>query len=447
MMKSIWNQTCRIPGRNPLSGSLDTEIAVIGGGLAGILTAFYLSAEGKQVTVLEAGSIASGQTSKTTAKITSQHGLIYQKLLTDYGETAMRLYAKSNQQAIRDYEQLISSRSINCRFEKKSSFLYTMEQPDAIHLETMAARQAGIPAEELTDTELPFSVKRAVCFPDQASFNPLEFIEALSAALTVFEHTPVLSAKGHVLQTPHGSVTAEKIVFACHYPFPLFPGYYFLRMYQEQSYVLALSHAPCLENMYLGIDRNGLSLRSADSWLLLGGQGHRTGQPKPDPYGALSSAALELFPHADAVCRWSAQDCMTLDSLPFIGRFSRPTPHWYVATGFGKWGMTLSMVSARLLTDLICGRSSRYEDLYSPLRFRLRPSSPRLSAHMAASAKGISKGLMPGVMRCPHMGCRLTWNGAESTWDCPCHGSRFDRLGHLITGPAQTSCRCHKLIP
>lgn len=446
-MKSIWNQTCHIPGRNRLPGDLDTEVAVIGGGLAGILTAFYLSMEGKQVVVLEANTVGSGQTRGTTAKITSQHGLIYQKLLTDWGDAAMRLYARSNQQAVRDYEQLVSSRHISCCFEKKPAFLYTMEQPDVIHLEALAARRAGIPAQEVTDTPLPFGVRRAVCFPDQASFQPLKFLEALSSAVTVFEHTPVTRAEGHVLTTPHGQVTAQNIVFACHYPFPLMPGYYFMRMYQEQSYVVALSGAPSLEGMYLSIDSSGLSLRGAGSRLLLGGQSHRVGLPKPDPYGTLASQARWMFPHARIDLRWSAQDCMTLDSLPFIGRFSRKTPHWYVATGFGKWGMTLSMVSARLLTDLICGHSSPYEALYSPSRFRLRPSAPRLAAHTLESAKGLVKGLGHGVMRCPHMGCRLTWNKEESTWDCPCHGSRFDRLGRLITGPAQISCRCHKLIP
>lgn len=446
-MKSIWNQTCQIPGRNSLPGNLDTEIAVIGGGLAGILTAFYLTMEGKQVIVLEASSTGSGQTSGTTAKITSQHGLIYQKLLTDLGETAAKLYARSNQEAVADYEQLISSRRISCSFEKKPAFLYTMDQPDAIHLETLAARRAGIPALEVTETSLPFSVKRAVRFPDQACFQPLKFLEALSSSVTVFEHTPVTSVKDHVLSTPHGQVTARKIVFACHYPFPLIPGYFFLRMYQDQSYVVALEGAPALDGMYLGIDPDGLSLRQADPWLLLGGQGGRVGIQKPDPYGALDSRARQLFPGARTALKWSAQDCVTLDSLPYIGRFSRRKPDWYVATGFGKWGMTLSMVSARMLTDLICGRQSPYESLYSPSRFRLRPSAPRLAVHGAESAKGLIKGMANGVMRCPHMGCRLTWNAAESTWDCPCHGSRFDRLGRLITGPAQISCRRHRLIP
>ncbi len=446
-MKSIWNQTCQIPRRNPLQGNLDTEIAIIGGGLVGILTAFYLGKKGRQAVVLEASKIGSGQTEGTTAKITSQHNLIYQKLLTDHGVTAMNLYARSNQQAIQEYERLIKEHSISCCFEKKPAFLYTMEQPDAIHLEAMAARKAGIPASEVTDTELPFTIKRALCFLDQASFHPLKFLEALSSTLTIFEQTPVLSVKGHTLTTPNGQITAKKIIFACHYPFSLIPGYYFSRMYQDRSYVVALCQAPSLEGMYLGIDNGGLSLRTTGQYLLLGGQGHRTGNPKNSPYETLASSAHYLFPESRVVCQWSAQDCITLDSLPYIGRFSHKTSDWYIATGFGKWGMTLSMVSALLLTDLICGYASPYEALYSPLRFRLRASTPRLITHMAESSKGLLKGLVPGTMRCPHMGCRLSWNAAESTWDCPCHGSRFDRMGQLITGPAQTPCRCHKLIP
>ncbi len=446
-MKSIWSHTCRIPGRNHLPGDLDTEIAVIGGGMAGILTAFFLAREGKQAVVLEASTVGSGQTGGSSAKITSQHGLIYQKLIADWGIPAAVLYGRSNQEAIAEYRQIISSRSISCGFEKKPAFLYTTDQPDAIHLETMAARKAGISAWEAVDTELPFAVKRVIGFPDQACFNPLQFLEGLSPSLTIFEHTPVLSVKGPVLTTPHGRVRAHKVVFACHYPFPVIPGYYFLRMYQEQSHILALSGAPSLDGMYLGIDTGGLSLRSSEDYLLLGGCSHRTGQTVHDPYGSLASSARHLFPHAHPVCQWSAQDCMTLDSLPYIGRFSRRTPDWYVASGFGKWGMTLSMVSALLLTDLICGRPSPYKKLYSPFRFSIRPSAPRLAAHMAESSKGLLRGLGSGIMRCPHMGCRLSWNAADSTWDCPCHGSRFDRLGHLITGPAQSACHRHRLIP
>lgn len=446
-MKSIWNKDGKLPGRNHLPGDLDTEVAVIGAGLAGILTAFYLAREGKEVVVLEASSTGSGQTCGTTAKITSQHGLIYHRLLGDRGSDAMKLYGESNQKAIREYGRLVKDRSIGCHFEKRPAFLYTMEQQNTVHLEAIAARQAGLPALEVIETELPFSVKRALRFEDQASFHPLKFLEAISLSLTIFEHTSVMAVKGHKITTPYGKVTAKHIVFACHYPFPLVPGYYFARMYQERSYVLALSGAPRLEGMYLGVDPGGLSLRRAGQSLLLGGQSHRTGVQKNRPYRTLASSAHKLFPQAKIWQKWSAQDCITLDSVPYIGRFSRRNRDWYVATGFGKWGMTLSMVSAHLLTDLICKRTSPYEALYSPLRFPALSAVPRLAGHMTRSAAGLIKGLAPGVMRCPHMGCKLSWNAAEATWDCPCHGSRFDSSGKLMTGPSQTSCRCHKLIP
>ena len=446
-MRSIWNKQVCIPGRNRLSGDLDTEVAVIGAGMAGILTAYYLAREGKEVVVLEAASIGSGQTCGTTAKITSQHGLIYHRLLTDRGSHMMKLYGESNQKAVREYGRLIKDRSISCHFEKRPAFLYTMEQQNAVHLEAIAARQAGLPALEVIETELPFSVKRALRFEDQASFHPMKFIEALSLSLTVFEHTPALAVKGHAIRTPYGTVTARKIVFACHYPFPLIPGYYFARMYQERSYVLALLGAPRLDGMYLGVDPEGLSFRRAGQTLLLGGESHRTGVEKSHPYRALTASANKLFPQARVCARWSAQDCITLDSAPYIGRFSRRERDWYVATGFGKWGMTLSMVSAHLLTDLICQRTSPYEALYSPRRLPVLSALPRLADHMVQSSQGLIKGLSPKIMRCPHMGCKLSWNGAESTWDCPCHGSRFDSSGKLITGPSQTSCHCHKLKP
>ncbi len=460
-MKTIWNQTIPISKHSPLSGKLTTEVAVIGGGLAGMLTAYYLSQEGKQTVVLEADRIANGQTCGTTAKITSQHNLIYQKLLRYFGEGSAKLYAQSNQQAIAEYERLIRTRRISCDFEKHPAYLYTRNRKTALHREALAAKKAGLPAYETVKTELPFPVAGALCFPDQAGFHPLKFIDAISGALSVFEHTPVLSVKGHTLITPKGQVHAKKIIFACHYPFINIPGFYFSRLYQERSYVLALSHTAAYQGMYLGIDPDGLSFRSIGKILLLGGQSHRTGRQKDQavrkPYEALAHSAHCLYQGANIIGKWSAQDCITLDGLPFIGRFSARTPDWYVTTGFGKWGMTLSMVSARLLTDLICGLKTPYESLYSPQRFSPAASAGTLVVHLTESAHGLMSGygyalLSKGkkshnsIMRCPHMGCRLNWNPAEATWDCPCHGSRFNRNGQLLSGPAQTSCTRHRLL-
>lgn len=440
-MKTIWTQSTSIPSRNRLPGNLTTDVAVIGAGLAGILTAYYLSQAGKQVIVLEADRIGSGQTEGTTAKITSQHGIIYQKLQKYMGIRCARLYASANQKAILEYQRLINARSIFCDFEKCSACLYSLKDAPILRRESRAAMESGIHSQFSTDTELPFPVKGAVYFSNQARFHPLKFLEAVSSLLTIYEKTPVLSvkqAKNHqLLSTPYGDVSARDVVFACHYPFPLIPGYFFLKMYQQRSYVLALSNAARLRNMYLGIEKEGLSFRSAGNTLLLGGFGHRTGKPLPHPYNSLAHVAGRFYPDAVITGRWSAQDCITLDHLPYIGRFSSGAPHWYVATGFQKWGMTTSMVAAHLLTNSICGHASVYEPLFRPSRLYLRASAAEFMVHAIESGKGLLSGICTKDRRCPHMGCKLTWNPEERTWECPCHGSRFDSQGTLKTGPAQ----------
>ena len=445
-MNTIWTQSVSIPSRNHLPGDLSTDVAVIGAGLAGILTAFYLSQAGKQVVVLEADRIGSGQTQGTTAKITSQHGLIYQKLQTFMGKKAARIYASANQKAIMEFQRLIQARSIFCDFKKCSSCLYSIQNASLLQQESRAALESGIHSQFTTDTELPFSVKGAVYFSNQAQFHPLKFLESISSLLTVYEKTPVLKVDKtqthQVLSTPYGKVSARDVVFACHYPFPLIPGFFFLKMYQQRSYVLALSHAAQYETMYLGVEKEGLSFRSVGNTLLLGGNSHRTGKPSPQPYQSLSLTASHFYPHSTVCGQWSAQDCISIDHLPYIGRFSLSRPHWFIATGFQKWGMTTSMTAAHLLTDLIFGHSSAFESLFSPSRLNLRASAVEFMVHSIESGKGLLSGIGKKDRRCPHMGCKLIWNPEEHTWECPCHGSRFDSQGALIDGPAQTSLFC-----
>ena len=248
-MKSIWTQTTKIPGRNPLPGNKKTEVAVIGAGLFGILAAHYLKEQGKEVIVLEANRIGSGQSGYTTAKITSQHNLIYQKLVNTMGEKHAAAYALANQQAIRDYEKLIDRYRIACHFEKKDAYLFSVNESEILRQEADCAARCGIPASFVRETELPFPVHGAVRFADQAQFHPLEFIEALSGDLTVYERTNVREVKGHEIITNRGVVKADHIVFACHFPFVNIPGFYFLRMYQEKSYVMALGPVKELEGM------------------------------------------------------------------------------------------------------------------------------------------------------------------------------------------------------
>lgn len=386
------------------SGNTHWNVIVVGAGLAGILTAYYLKEQGKRVLVLEAKGIASGQTERTTAKITSQHGLKYSKLITDLGEEKARLYAQANEEAIREYERLIRRLNIDCGFEKTSAYLYSTQNTSVLQEEARAAKRLGINAFYTEETELPFSVKGAVCFPDQAQFFPLEFIKRLAGELEIWEHTQVLRVKGHRVIIKDNVLTADKIVMATHYPVKNVPGFYFLRQHQERSYVLALFGCKQMKGMYYGIDADGLSFRQADGYLLLGGSSRRTGENTCGrAYDYLVQSAKKYFPESREEMRWAAQDCMPHDGVPFIGRYSWFTPDLYVATGFQKWGMTTAMIAAQLLRDSVCGKENPYEALFSPQRLYVCAGFKNFIKDVGMSTKGLVKGLFVRP-RCSHMG-------------------------------------------
>lgn len=436
--ESLWCRKVDIPSRLPLEGDIETETAVIGAGIAGLLTAYLLNKQGRKVIVLEADRIAGGQTKNTTAKITSQHGMIYSSLMKKIGKDRAKLYAMANQEAVRLYEKLIIEQEIECGFRKISSLLYSCREADPLKREAEVSEALGLKASFTERTELSFRVEGAVCFEDQAQFEPLAFVKHISQELEIYESTRALSVRGNVIETDLGNVTADHIVFATHYPFINVPGFYFLRQHQERSYVLALSGAEQYENMYYGMDAGALSFRNAGEYLLLGGGGHRTGDKKcGGVYKTLAGEAAKLFPDCQIEAGWSAQDCVTHDRIPFIGRFSLYHPNWYVATGFKKWGMTTSMVAARLIADQICEVENPYEMLFRPARFLLRASAKDLLKDIGISTAGLIRGSFQKNRRCTHMGCGCRWNPNEQSWDCPCHGSRFKADGSLIDNPAQ----------
>lgn len=450
-MESIWDKREPAEKRDKRRLPEKIQAAVIGGGMAGILCGWLLQEDGIEAVVLEAAFAGSGQTGKTTAKITSQHGLIYDRLTESIGEDAAVQYGRANQAAIDEYERIIEKTGINCDFIRLPAYLYTETEEGAgkLEKERTAAIKAGIPASIVYETNLPFPVKMALKFENQAQFSPLDFLYGLAQGLNLYEYTKVLGVKGHDIITSRGTMTAEKIVFATHFPFPDWPGFYFARMYQERSYVLAVEapvggkngtmDQPALDGMYYGIDADGLSFRSAGSRILLGGMGHRTGECRTEnPYDSLRKRAKEFWNDYVEAAAWSAQDCMTLDSVPYIGTFSRLRPDWYVATGFGKWGMTTSMAAAMSIRDAITGRYNSDWDVFSPQRRTIGASYKNFLVHMGYTMKNF---FVPGGPRCTHLGCRLQWNRAEKTWDCPCHGSRFDDGGGLIDNPARKNIK------
>lgn len=447
-MESLWRkQTNNIPtNKSTLTAISDNQaydIIVIGAGLAGILIAFYLQEQGKKVLILEADEIASGQSERTTAKITSQHGLKYDKLMKDIGVEGARLYARANEAAIKEYEQLIEQLDIDCQFEKLPAYLYTLLETEPLKREAQAASTLGIDAYFTQETELPFPVTGAVCFRNQAQFFPLKFMQHISAKLQILEHTKVIKIKGNRVITEDRAFGADKIVVATHYPLLNLPGFYFLRQHQERSYCLALSGCGNINGMYYGIDQDGLSFRQAGDYLILGGGSHRTGEnTSGGKYDYLFQKAKQYFPDCREEARWSAQDCMPHDGIPFIGKYSLFTPHLYIATGFQKWGMASSMLAALILRDELCGFTNPYASLFSPQRLNFRAGLKNLLSDMAISIKGLLKGwLGKPSKRCPHMGCALTWNPDEESWDCPCHGSRFDKSGNLLDNPAKIDKR------
>lgn len=449
-MESIWTAETEIRKREPLAEDLETQAVVIGAGLAGMLTAYYLEQAGIQAVVLEADRIGRGQTKNTTAKITSQHGLVYDRLIRTFGHSMAKHYAQANEAAIEEYERLVLELGIDCDFVRCPAYLYSQEETVLLKRETEAAKRLGITASFDTRSELPFPVAGVTKFEGQARFQPLKFLEKIGEKVTVYEQTKALKVEGNQVITDRGRITAKHIVFAAHFPFANMPGYYFARMYQERSYVVALEGAGALEGMYLGIDPGGLSFRPQGELLLLGGGSHRTGLNKGGgKYEMLRSKAADLYPDCREIASWSAQDCVTLDGIPYIGRFSRREPEWYVATGFGKWGMTSSMVSARVLTALIAGQDCPEADIFSPKRRFTMQAAKELAIHSGHTVKGLAKHILPAgtgevIPNCPHMGCRLEWNMDEDSYDCPCHGSRFDKKGRLLDGPAQTDCQRRK---
>lgn len=473
-MSSIWTQTASSSPRGSLAASLETDTVIIGAGMCGVLTGYLLSQAGVNVILLDANRIGSGQTQNTTAKITCQNGLYYHNLLEKEGNEKARQYADIMQAAIERYERLIKDLCIDCSFTRLPSYLYTTQQPDLLEKEALAASSLGIPCRLTEETTLPFPVKSALRFSNQAQFNPLPFLYTLAEKLTIYENTKVWKVTENQVITENHVITCKHIIYACHYPFPVIPGYYFLRMFQERSYVLALSQAAQLDGMHYGIDAEGLSLRNFGSLLLLGGQSHRTGQKLSfSPYEKLEQAGKQLFPQSRCILRWSAQDCMPVDNIPYIGSFSQKYTNHYVATGFRKWGMTASMAAAMILKDMICKTSSSYETVFSPNRSLSSYANKKFASHVGKTCIALSKefftfplsglksvapgegkiihlnGRKVGVYKdetgelffvstkCPHMGCQLQFNPAELSWDCPCHGSRFSYRGELIDGPAQ----------
>ncbi|EKQ55813.1 MULTISPECIES: FAD-dependent oxidoreductase [unclassified Clostridium] len=473
-MESVWSYEVNFRKRETLNQDIQCDILVIGAGMAGLLTAYMLNKSGREVVVIDARSIAGGVTKNTTAKITSQHDLIYDSIIKEFGEEGARQYARANELAIKRYKEIIDAEKIDCDFEYKDAYLYTLDNVVDLEDEYGAAKRLGIDAELVDEVSIPAETKKALKFKNQAQFNPLKFLRPISEQLTIYENTVALdiTEDNTVVTKNDMKIKANRIVVAAHYPFLNTPGYYFMRMHQERAYVIALENAQDVNGMYKGIDKTGYSFRNYKNLLLFSGAARRTGENEEGgAYEELRKAAKEFYPNATEKYHWSTQDCMTLDNIPYIGQYSSKTPNIYVETGFKKWGMTTSMVAAMIISDMILGNENDFSEIFSPRRFDMSASMKNAAKDLVITAKNFIaerinipeenlssienghggiieyKGQKAGVYKdnegkvytvstkCAHLGCELKWNADDLTWDCPCHGSRYNYEGVWIESP------------
>lgn len=423
---SIW-QNIKLPEFEAAVGKIKTDVLIIGGGIAGLLTAYELKKSGVDCVVAERGRICCGVTGNTTAKITAQHGLIYSKIAHMYGRSRAAMYLHANLNAVKKYAEL--SREIDCDFRRSDSYLYSVDNRAALETELAALESITKKGVRFTEIkELPFNTVGAVVFENQAMFNPLKLLAEIAGELKIYENTHIIEVTGKTALSECARITADKIVITTHFPFINRWGSYYLKLYQSRSSVVALGNAPTLSGYYMDENVNGFSFRNYGDLLLIGGGAHKTGTPCKSR--ELVKFAKRAYPNAVLRNLWSAQDCITLDGIPYIGNYSSFTPDLYVATGFNKWGMTTAMAAAEILRDKILGRKNASAEVFDPARSIWHK---QLWVNGFSAAKNL---ITPTAPRCPHMGCALKRNSAEHTWECPCHGSRFTDDGKLLDNPS-----------
>ncbi|MDD5580362.1 MAG: FAD-dependent oxidoreductase [Methylobacter sp.] len=484
---SLWLDTTPETDFPSLENNLTVDVAIIGGGIAGLTGATLLKAQGKTVAVLEAARIIHGVTGYTTAKVTSLHTLIYDYLIRHFGEEKARAYADANQAAIEQIARFVKEKQIACDFIRTEAYTYTEspDQVDQIRAEVNAAVQLGLPASFIDHTPLPFPVKAAVRFNNQAQFHPRKYLLALAQEIPgegsyIFENTRVIDLdedESCQVTTERGAILAQAVIIASHFPFND-KALYASRLHPFRSYVLGVRvEGPVPRGMFISTDP-AYSVRSHPledgELLLVGGEKHTAGQGGDTVarYQRLEQWARAHFAVKSIDYRWSTQDNRTMDHVPYIGRSTPLSKHVYVATGFGGWGMTNGTVAGMLLSDLILGRVNSWADVYDPNRLNLE-SVPDFVKHSADIVQHLVSDRLPeedaGSIRpgegkvvdtaegnialyksedgtlttlspiCTHMGCVVHWNPAEKSWDCPCHGSRFTADGKVIHGPAITN--------
>ncbi len=486
---SLWVETTGETSYKPLTRKATFDAIVIGGGITGLTAALLLKREGMKVAVLEAGRIASGVTGYTTAKITALHGLIYQELIDRHGRERAEAYASANAASLERIAATVEELGIDCNFVRANAYTWaeTTDGLEQVRKEVEACRNVGLPAELVTETALPFAVMGAVRLGRQAMFNPRAYCIGLAAAIDgggsrVFEHSRVSEAEEKTrvvhVKTEKFMLSTSNVVVATQIPF-MGDGNFYAKEYPYRAYAVAAEMgdgAP--DGMFINAETPVRSVRPHTAgrkrWVIVSGESHKVGQD-PDPedhYDELATWAQERLPGIGPIAhRWSAEDFITMDGMPYVGRITPDHHRMFVATGFRKWGLTNGTAAAHMITDEIMGRDNPWAEAFDATRKKPLTSAkkfvtenvnvvPRLARKIFSPGDGLEQ-VAPGTgavvdvngealavyreengavhavsSECTHMGCRVEFNDAERSWDCPCHGSRFGTDGRVLQGPA-----------
>ena len=488
--ESYWVATVGdVPAYHPLDGDLDVDVAVIGGGIVGLTAAELLTRAGKRVALIEARKLGQQVTGRSTAKVTSQHGLIYQRLLKEFGEEAARAYGGANQAGLEQIARLVRDRDIDCDFERAAAYVYARSDAELaeIEREIEVAERLGLPAAFVRDVPLPFATTGAIRFDDQAQLNPLKYCLGLAKSLAgagglVFEGTRARSVEHGEpcrVTTERGTVTARDVIDATHMPLGK-EGMFFTKAYPFAHTVVAarIDPARAPQGMFLSAATPSHSVRAArwneEIYLIAAGGAYKPGHPdrELEMFDDLQRFVRDAFAVQTIDYYWTNQDYESMDGMPFIGRVGSGAEHLFVATGFNAWGITTGTAAGLILSDLLLGRANPWTEVFDASRIKPVTAAPSFVRENVSAGVQLVGGYMarrPGALGdlapgeaavldvdgervavfkdeqnevhavsavCTHLYCTLGWNPADRTWDCPCHGSRFGVDGSVIHGPA-----------
>ncbi|WP_234121966.1 FAD-dependent oxidoreductase [Clostridium hydrogenum] len=488
-LKSYWIASTKSTNYPSLKEDIKVDVAIVGGGIVGITAGYLLRGQGIKVAILEASRILQGATGFTTAKITSQHGLTYDKLISSMGIECAKEYAEANESSIDFIENTIKELNINCDFERLPAGIYTNDDNYArdIEKELKAAERVGIKSKCIDRLPIDIPIKSALIFENQAQFHPRKYLMPLAEKIIesgnqIYENTEVYEVQhGNpiVLVIANGKrVTAKKVIICSHFPCYDGMGLYLTRLKPERSYAIAADIEEKFPKlMLINAEDPTRSLRAqrdgGRELVLIGGENHKVahGDNLKEHYDNLEKFASDIFTVRDIPYRWSLQDYIAIDNVPYIGNITDSKENLYVATGFRKWGMTNGTAAARILVDRILSIDNPWRDVFNPSRKFTKEAYSKLFTENFDVAKELVMGkLMSGEAEiniekgegkivklegkkygayrddegelhivnttCTHVGCQLKWNNAEKSWDCPCHGSRFTYDGEILEGPA-----------